>query len=269
MLNTHSIKLLSKLIAFILAFSSLNLYAQTDTIKTITTPRGENIQHISSFPKGNGPFPNLVLAPGAGYHMQLPLMEEIDRQLVNNGIAVIRFNWAYFNSKTRKASPSLNLDLEYEDFLTVLNHAKADTRTDKGNLFIGGKSLGTGVAWRLFKNLSDLKALVLLTPICSKTVDGSTTSEIEQNYPQLNKETRPVLFIMGDQDPVCASHILFPYLADLKNNMTASIIGGNHGFENPQLNTEDALDFKKRSIALVSKLVEDFIQRTSINIRKN
>lgn len=74
---------------------------------------------------------------------------------------------------------------------------------------------------------------------------------------------------MGDQNPVCASRILLPYLADLKSNMIVSIIVGNHGFENPQLNTEDALNFKKRSIALVSKLVEDFIQRTSIAIRKN
>lgn len=266
MLNTHSIKLISKLIAFILAFSSLNSYTQTNTINTIntittiTTPRGENIQLISNFPKGNGPFPTLVIAPGAGYHMQLPLMEEIDRQLVNKGIAVIRFNWAYFHSKTRKASPSSNLDLEYEDFLTALNDAKTDPRTDKNALFIGGKSLGTGVAWRLFKNHPDLKALVLLTPICSKTDDGDTTSEIEQNYPHLKNETRPILFILGDSDPACASHILLSYLSERKNNMTVSIIGGNHGFDNPHLNTQEAESFKQKNIQLASLLTKNFLQ---------
>lgn len=260
MLKTSVIKLISKLTAFILTFTSLNSYAQTNSISVITTPRGENIQLISNFPKGNGPFPTLILAPGAGYHMQLPLMEEIDRQLVGNGIAVIRFNWAYFNSKTRKPSPSLNLDLEYEDLSTVLNHAKTDAHTDKNALFIAGKSLGTGVAWRLFKNHHDLKALVLLTPICSKTVDSNTTSEIEQNYPQLNKETRPVLFIMGDSDPACASHILLAYLSERKNNMTTSIIGGNHGFENPHLNTQEAESFKQKNIRLASLLTKDFLQ---------
>ena len=42
--------------------------------------------------------------------------------------------------------------------------------------------------------------------------------------------------------------------------MTASIIGGNHGFENPHLNTQEAEGFKQKNIQLASLLTKNFLQ---------
>lgn len=262
MISKTANRLKLKLYFLMVSFSiiSVNTYAQTEII---TTPRGENLQIISHYPQGKEPFPTLILAPGAGYHMQLPLMEEIDRLLVSRGIAVIRFNWAYFQSTTRKATPSPDLHLELEDFLAVLNHTKQDIRSNKHALFIGGKSLGTGVAWKLFQHQPDLKALILLTPVCSKTINGKAESEAEQNYPRIHTETRPILFISGDQDPVCESHVLLQFMVHQKIKFNVSIIGGDHGFENPALQIDDATQFKKRNITLAGLLVEEFIQRVN------
>ena len=62
----------------------------------VETPRGAVLDVISDIPEGKGPFPAVVLGSGANYPMALPALEQLARQLVERGVAVFRFNWAYY-----------------------------------------------------------------------------------------------------------------------------------------------------------------------------
>jgi predicted alpha/beta-hydrolase family hydrolase len=56
--------------------------------------------------------PAIVLAPGQGYHMDLPLLAELAAALEAKGALVFRFNWDYFGKPNGEPSP----DLQKEGF---------------------------------------------------------------------------------------------------------------------------------------------------------
>lgn len=237
--------------------------AQTCTAQalTIETPRGAQLQGIASFPAGRGPFPTAVLAPGGGYHMALPIMEEVAKQLVERGVAVYRFNWAYFSTDPKAGRPSKDLLLEAEDMSAVLNHARKEQRVATDRIFVGGKSLGSGVAWNLLASNKDLRGGLLLTPVCSRVKNGAAVSEAEENYPGAALERRPLLFISGEQDPLCAATALYRFAATAAGPVRVSVLGGNHGFEIPNLSAEAGEIAKQRNATFVGYLVADFVAR--------
>lgn len=235
--------------------------AQTCTAQAlaIKTPRGAHLEVVANFPAGVGPFPTVVLAPGAGYHMALPIMEQAALQFVERGIAVYRFNWAYFSADPKTGHPSKDLMLEVEDMSTVLKLAQQESRVAADKIFVGGKSLGSGVAWRLLAANKDLRGGLLLTPICSRIKNGLLVAEAEEHYPGAALERRPLLFISGENDPVCATKILYHFAATMDGPVRVAVLSGNHGFEVPSLNAEASEAAKQRNAKFVALLAADFV----------
>jgi hypothetical protein len=221
----------------------------------VDTPRGATIEIIEDAPAGNGPFPLLILAPGQAFPMTMPLMEQVSHALVANGVAVIRFNWAFYTQDAKRGSPSGDLSAEVEDMQAVLDFAKAQARFDRQRIAAGGKSLGSLVTWKVLRAQPDLKAGLLLTPICG----NSSASSAASNYPGLENEIRPLAFIMGDSDPLCASSNLYRFAADARSPVRVAVIGGDHAFRAHAADQAVAAKQSARNTELAAQLAADFV----------
>lgn len=81
--------------------------------QSATGSRPISIETIETIPKGAGPFPVVVLAPGAGSDMRQPFAERLAKALVARHIAVIRFNRSYFTANPKgHASPCLTDEID-------------------------------------------------------------------------------------------------------------------------------------------------------------
>lgn len=166
-LTTHVSMLPTVIRALALLICTVSLPALADALN-LTTLRGAKVEAVVDFPSGPGPFPAVVLAPGQAYHMALPALVQTARRLVDQGVAVYRLNWAYFTRTPKGGGPSDDLSHELEDLSAVLEVARAEPRVDRAKLSVGGKSLGSIVAWRAFSADKSLRSGLFLTPVCSR-----------------------------------------------------------------------------------------------------
>lgn len=230
---------------------------------SIPSAHGATVSVIAEIPDGPGPHPALVLAPGQGYHMRFPALEETAKVLVRSGVAVFRFDWAYFTAEPR-GRPSKDLEKELQDMQAVISAARHHSKVDPHRVAVGGKSLGSVVAWRAFAADTRLRSALLLTPICSRIADGQSAarSEAEANYPGLSRQARPVLLISGDQDPLCATTVLLQFAAAGSTNTRVAIVGGDHGFESRSANPSVAEAERSRRLAAVAAVAASFVPET-------
>ena len=231
---------------------------------TVVTANGARLAVIADFPAGEGRHPAIVLAPGQGYHMNLPALEESARSLVANGVAVFRFNWAYFTAQP-KGEPSNDLSKELQDFQAVLAVARRHPRVAKESVSVGGKSLGSVVAWSAFAADSSLRSGLFLTPICSRVPKGETLprSEARENYPGFETERRPTLFIAGNRDPLCSAQVLYRHAGAGTGSARVAVVGGDHSYEDRSLTSLAAEVSRTRNIAAVAALATGFVAEVS------
>ncbi len=236
--------------------------AQAEELSTVAAS-GARLRIVADFPAGEGRHPALVLAPGQGYHMALPAMEATAQALVAQGIAVFRFNWAYFTAEPR-GEPSDDLAQELKDLQAVLALARRHAKVDAGRLAVGGKSLGSLVAWRAFAADPQLRSVLLLTPVCSRVPKGETLPRLEapENYPGFEAERRPSLWIAGDKDPLCAATLLYGFAARGSGPARVAIVGGDHGYEDRTLPGAAGEAARKRNLSAVSALAAGFMADT-------
>jgi len=242
----------------LLCAASIAAHAET---LTVTTPRGAKVEVVADFPAGAGPFAAIVLAPGQGYHMALPALEQTAARLVSHGVAVYRFNWAYFTAAPKPGSPSDDLSSELQDMNAVLAAAEAEPRVNRSKLSVGGKSLGSVVAWRVLVANKTLRSGLFLTAVCSRVAKGQAvpTAMADENYPGVAAESRPLLFISGDRDPLCAPPVLYRFAAQAGGSARVAIVGGDHSYQNSALTGVAADEARARSINAVSQLAADFL----------
>ena len=230
---------------------------------TIDTPRGARVQVLVSMPSGQGPFPAVVLGPGAEYPMHAPVLEETAKQLVDRGIAVFRLDWAYYTADPKAGRASPGLKSEVEDMSAVVAYARRDARVATEMIFAGGKSLGSMVAWRVFAADPALRGGLFLTPVCSRTRDGVVTPVADQNYPGIATERRPIAFISGEQDPLCSAPVLYRFAAGAGGPARVALVGGNHTFEDPGLPADARPAELQRNVRNAGLLAADFVARNS------
>jgi dienelactone hydrolase len=223
----------------------------------LVTPRGAPIEVLAERPPGKGPFPAIVLGSGSGYHARLPLLEQTARALLRSGVAVYRFNWAYFVRDPDQGKQSESRADEIEDMQTVIARARSAPFIDPKRVFVGGKSLGSIIAWRVFRSDPFLAGALLLTPVCSKASDPPFS--IERNYPDLLSEQRPVQWILGDSDPVCEPRALYRFLAGAPRPHKVSLLSGNHSFERGSTPEKTPSPATKRQIQLAAELATEFV----------
>ncbi|MHB8838332.1 MAG: alpha/beta family hydrolase [Gemmatimonadaceae bacterium] len=228
---------------------------------TVDTPRGVQLEAIANFPAGNGPFPVVILGPGAEYPMNAPVLLEVARQLVERGVGVYRFNWGYVTADPKGGRASQNLVREVEDMAAVVAQARRDPRVEPDRVFVGGKSLGSMVAWRVLAADARLRGGLLLTPVCSRAKDGAIASQAEQNYPGIATERRPLSFIAGEQDPLCSAPVLYRFAAAAAGPARVAIVSGNHVFEDPRLAGDARAADLQRTVGIVGELAADFVAR--------
>ncbi len=173
-------------------------------------------------PAGVGPFPCVIICPGRGYHMELPLIKDFADQAVLAGFVALRFDWTFY---TRGTNPSADGMQELGDIETMLNLAKQTTGVDTTRIYIAGKSFGSLYGYAVFQEHKELKGCLLLTPIIPDGVSGA------DYYPGLADESRKVVFILGSEDyNNCRLNNLYSYLAGCKNPIPVVALAGAHSF---------------------------------------
>jgi dienelactone hydrolase len=237
----------------LLLFTGATVSAQTVKVKT---PRGAEVAVAINVP-GNlrGKAAAVVIAPGQGYHMDLPIVEDLAKKVSASGVIAFRFNWGYFTADPQKGAPSADLSREFEDLQAVLNFAKADARVDASQILIAGKSMGSVVAYRAFLSDASAKALLLLTPLCSRASDDNgkplpaPVATAGQNYPRFAEITKPVVLVLGNADPLCSPPALYDFLKNTKGNASAIVIGGDHGWNLSSATDAASMERNAKNIA--------------------
>jgi len=86
-------------------------------------------------------------------------------------------------------------------------------------------------------------------------------SYASDNYPAVGLERRPLLFIAGDQDPLCAPAPLYRLAADAAGPSRVAVLSGNHSLESPGLPAAAAAEALRRNVQLAAMLVAEFVAR--------
>jgi alpha/beta superfamily hydrolase len=207
--------------------------------------------------------PAVIVAPGQGYHMDLPILSELADRLSGAGVVVYRFNWNYYAKDPSNGRPSDELKNEIQDMRAVVALARADNRVKTARIAIGGKSLGSLVAYRVYQSDASLAALALLTPVISRAKDDegkplpSPISVADEDYPEFRKLARPVAMATSDQDPHCDLNVLADFLEGL--NVPLKIVGGDHSW-NVSADPKDPRNLE--NIRLGVNFVADWILQT-------
>ncbi|MBC3906027.1 dienelactone hydrolase family protein [Undibacterium umbellatum] len=229
-------------------------------IEKIIRPDGKVLEVLAEFPAGTGPFPLLILAPGLRYDMCRPVIAQVASHLLSLGFAVFRFNWAFYTADAARGQPSEDLAAELQDFSLVLSLAKNDKLIQQQRISVAGKSLGSIVAWRVFREEALLKNCVLLTPLCvADKSGGDESSMVEQNYPDAAQENRPILMLAGNADPYCELAILHQFAASTLTKFKIVALDGNHSLEMPSADTVTAASKFDRNMQLLAKHIEEFL----------
>jgi len=253
---THALKTVSLAAIVGLVFAG-SVHAET---KIITTPRGAKVEVIEDYPAGKGPFPVLILASGIGSDARQPLPEAVSKAATAKGIAVYRFNWAYWVKDGANGKPSSDRHEELEDLQSVIALSRTDPAIDPTRVAVGGKSLGSFVAWRAFGADSSIKASVELTPLCSQFTPPVT--DFPGYYTAYDKQVRPSLWLLGDNDPACAPKTLYGALSGVAGNARIVVLSGNHGFARPGKSPADTLE----TVDLAADIVADYLT-TQLGLR--
>lgn len=220
-------------------------FAQAETIALkAKTPRGEEVEVLVAYPEGSEgkKLPAVVAAVGRNYHMGLPIFTELRAQGAAAGMIVYTFNWNFFTKGTK---PQEDLKNEAEDMQSVLDLAKSDPRVDASKIIIEGKSLGTVAAYRVFQANADAFALHLWTPLCE------TEADLNEFYPGLIANKRPVVLVSGTGDEACNPKVMHTALANAENGISYVMVPGDHGFLVGDLNDRAMKERNDRNIAAV------------------
>lgn len=208
----------------------------------ISTPRGAKLEatlHTPAKPNGAA----VVLAPGQGYHRELPILKQSAEALSAAGFTALRFDWSYTPAK---GQPSKNLADEKEDLEAAIAHAKALPGITK--VVLAGKSMGSALAFqRVLSKSDDLAGLVLLTfPIHEP--GGKPVPAVEK----FGEQTLPTLVVQGDQDPLGMLPALYEIASKAKNKPRVVVVPGDHSFNQKPDDAKGAenVDLAVRAVVL-------------------
>jgi predicted alpha/beta-hydrolase family hydrolase len=189
----------------------------------IKTARGDTLAadvHRPEKPNGAA----VVIAPGQGYHKDLPLIVTAAEQLAGAGFLVVRFNWAYFAEKGR---PSPDLSRELDNVEAALAHARRHEGVTR--VLLAGKSLGTLAALeRASRKSDDLGGIALLTFAMHLPDEPGTFLGPSAKLATVDL---PVLVVTGDNDRLCQLKALYGVAARAKRAVEIVVVPGDHSLK--------------------------------------
>lgn len=212
----------------------------------VATTRGVKLKATLHVPKsGNGTA--VVIAPGGGYHKDLPLITTCADHLQKAGFVVLRFNWGYFTAQKR---PSAGLANEQADLDAAIAFLKA--RKDVKRILVAGKSLGSFVTvLRVAKRSDDVSGVALLTfPLHPPGQPDKPQREANE----LKKIKLPTLIVSGNADPLCSLKSLYTFVTTLPAPPEIVITPGNHGLEEKnKKKSKENIDLAARALTIWAK----------------
>lgn len=168
----------------------------------------------------------VLLAHGAGYHMESPWMTTVAAGLVARGFPVLRFNYPYRERAQREKHPvPPDRPAVLEDAHAAALAALA-TRAGGKRLILAGKSLGGRMATRIAAKGEHCAGLVLFGyPLHPPKQPAKTRSE---HFPAI---AQPALFLQGTRDDFADLGLLRTALARWGGRATLEVIeDADHGF---------------------------------------
>jgi hypothetical protein len=177
----------------------------------VATPRGAAVEVLSDVRRDEPIRGAVILAGGTNYSTKFEIFDGITQWLVERGVAVFRFEWAYRVANPLATQHSPDRSEEIEDFEAVLGHVREVFRVPFDRLALGGKSLGSIVAWNIFRRTPEIRAIWLCTPIGKPQPSGPRLPR--ENYPGIEEERRASLWMLAAEDAVCPLPGLYAHLA--------------------------------------------------------
>jgi len=165
----------------------------------------------------------MVLAHGAGAGMEHFFMENLANALAQNGIATLRFNFAYMDAgkkipdRPKKALPAIS---------AAISQAKKLAR--RIPIVFGGKSFGGRMGSQLLatEKIDEVKAIIYygfpLHAIGKPSMDrGDHLKEISQRQ----------LFLQGTRDTMAQPDLIKKVCKKLRKGKLQPVDGGDHSFK--------------------------------------
>jgi hypothetical protein len=193
----------------------------------LALPCGEiELSARHDWPAGAARASAILLAHGAGYHMEAPWMETVAVGLVARGFPVLRFNYPY-KERSRQCGRALP-----PDRAPVLEEAHATAlaalaqRAGGRRVLLAGKSMGGRIATHLAAKGERCAGLVLFGyPLHPPRQPQKTRSE---HFPAI---AQPALFLQGTRDEFAELELLRGALARYGGRATLEVVeGADHGF---------------------------------------
>jgi len=231
----------------------------------ISGNRGQNLEADLIIPESKTPLPCLIIAPGKGYHKDLPITSILADKSAENGFVSLKFNWDYH---TQNKQPEPGFANEIEDLRDVVSYAKTLPEVDTTRIYLVGKSLGTYISYNVFAADSTLAGLILLTPLVPTQEYG------RQAYPGLKESNRNIAFVVGNKDyDNCPVKELYQFVSDTEHDFPVIVVGGDHGLNIGSYKDEKYDEINRQNIetavdaAVNQLLIWDFPNKP-INLEK-
>ncbi len=163
----------------------------------------------------------LVLAHGAGSHMDHPATVEVAEALRRRGLGIVRFDFLYRALRSGRPDPMPGLQACYRAVVESLR-----PRVRPARLFLGGRSLGGRTASMLAADGFACDGLVLLAyPLHAAGQTGNLRAA------HLSRIAVPVLCVNGTRDALCRRDLMEGVLGMLPATFSMHWIeGADHGF---------------------------------------
>jgi len=188
--------------------------------------RVEAVTALLSTPEGEARERAVLLANGAGFHMEAPWMAAVAEGLTARGFRVLRFNYPYKERGVREGRmlPPDGREVLEASHLRVLEALRE--RTGGGRPLLAGKSLGARISTLLAAKDAPCAGLVLFGyPLHPAGRPERLRSE---HFPAI---AQPALFFQGTRDSLCDLGSLERELTRFGGSATVEVVeDADHGF---------------------------------------
>ena len=200
---------------------------QQDRIRVaIDAPKIDTVSALWSSPDGPTRNSAILLANGAGLHLDAPWMRSVADGLVERGFPVLQFNYPYKERSVERRKPlppdrAPILEAAHRRALDALNERSGKRRT-----ILAGKSLGARISTHLAAKDAPCAALVLFGyPLHPPKRPEKLRHE---HFPAI---VQPALFLQGTRDALCDLTLLTESLRTFGGRATVEVVeGADHGF---------------------------------------
>jgi uncharacterized protein len=174
------------------------------------------VTDITAYPADDRAAARLILAHGAGAGQHHPFMVAFARGLAARGIDVTTFDFPYMRERRRVPDKAPILERSFQEVIA------AGGASDRGPLFVGGKSMGGRIATHLAaQGVDGLAGVVALGyPLHPP---GRPDQLRVAHLPDIRV---PVLIVQGERDAFGTPDELQPALATMTADVTLHVVRG-------------------------------------------